>query len=191
MRKVGALYWVVLAAAAALFAWSRTRQGESIVEDLIEGGERRSPNELFPSDSLRDMLKKGERLVLTRYRLGDGGWTLGYGRFFRDGGAEPPVSIDESTADRWFNEDVEARGARWVRQYVTVPLLQHEFDALTHMAYNLSPGSFAVIANEVNAGGDPEEASLRYVRAGTNLERGLRIRRGREIALFRNGEYHV
>lgn len=140
--------------------------------------------DMQPSDQLVHMLKQGEALRLVRYRLGDGGWTIGYGRYFADGSAEPPERISADQAEAWFAEDIEARAARWVRAYVTVPLLQHEFDALVHMAFNLKPSSFKTIANAVNAGESPEAAGLRYIRAGTKLERGLRLRRGREVALY-------
>jgi lysozyme len=145
--------------------------------------------DMVPSDELRAMLKQGEALRLTRYRLGDGGWTLGYGRYFPDGDTPPPASITRETAEQWFAEDVEQRGARWVRAYVDRPLQQWEFDALTSMAFNLRPSSFRTIAEAVNAGEDPEAASLNYVRAGTNLEQGLRNRRAREIALYRQAVY--
>jgi lysozyme len=142
-----------------------------------------------PSANLVGMLKRGERLVLTRYELGDGGWTIGYGRFYPHNGPMPPERIDEYQAEAWFNEDIEARAARWVRAYVTVPLAQHQFDALVHMAFNLSPKSFRTIAAEVNAGNDPEAAAMKFIRAGTNLERGLRNRRAKELNLYRSGIY--
>lgn len=144
---------------------------------------------MYPSAELLDMLKRGEALSLSAYRLGDGGWTNGYGHYWPDGGAVPPSLITEDQAESQFAGDVEARAARWVRAYVTVPLTQYEFDALTHMAFNLKPSSFKTIADAVNDGADPEAAALRYVRAGSNLEAGLRNRRAREIALYRNGTY--
>lgn len=142
-----------------------------------------------PSLQLRSMLKRRERLALVRYRLGDGGWTIGYGRYFADGGELPPERIDQATAELWFEQDIEDRAARWVRAYVTVPLTQYQFDALVHIAYNLSPKSFKNIADAVNRGEDPEAQAMRYVRAGTDLERGLRIRRAEEMNLYRNGVY--
>lgn len=144
---------------------------------------------MVPSLEVLAMLKQGEALRLQRYRLGDGGWTIGYGRYYPDGGPTPPQSITRETAEAWFAEDVEARGARWVRAYVDVPLLQHQFDALVHIAFNLKPSSFKTVANAVNRGDDPEAAALQFIRAGTNLERGLRNRRSREIALYRQGVY--
>ncbi len=132
-------------------------------------------------------LKSFEKCSLTRYRLGDGGWTIGWGRYYPDGGEVPPERIDQATADAWFAEDVSERGERWVQAYVTVPLTQGQFDALVSMAFNLSPKSFRRIADAVNAGQDPEPIALQYVRAGTNLERGLRRRRAAEIAMYREG----
>lgn len=144
---------------------------------------------MTPSPQLVEVLKRSEALRLVRYRLGDGGWTNGYGHYWPDGGALPPERITRDEAEAQFADDIEARGAKWVRAYVTVDLTQNQFDALVSMAFNLSPKSFRNIANAVNAGQDPEEAALRYVLAGTDKESGLRNRRAREIALYREGIY--
>jgi lysozyme len=150
---------------------------------------------MLPSRALVDMLKlseaKGGQPALTPYRLGDGGWTLGFGRYYKDGGPLPPALITREQAEQWLSMDIEQRGARWVRAYIKVPLTQAQFDALVHMAYNLSPGAFQTIAEAVNRGEDPEATALQYVRAGTNLEAGLRARRGHELALFRQGVYRM
>ena len=130
-------------------------------------------------------LQQFERLALTPYRLGDGGATIGWGRFYTDKGPPPPASIDRATADEWFSIDVIDRAEKWVKAYVTAPLTQPQFDALVSMAYNLSPRSFRTIADAVNAGDDPEAAALQYVRAGSSLERGLRRRRASELAMYR------
>ncbi len=133
-----------------------------------------------------DAIKAREGLRLQRYRLGDGGWTIGYGRYFPDSGGPPPESITREQAEAWLVEDIEAKAARWVRAYVTAPLTQSQFDALASMAFNLSPKSFRTIAEAVNRGEDPEDAAMVFVRAGTNLERGLRNRRAEELALYRS-----
>lgn len=134
-------------------------------------------------------LQAREGLRLVRYRLGDGGYTIGFGRYFPDGGPIPPDTIDRATAEAWFVQDVAQKGERWVRAYVTVPLLQHEFDALVSMAFNLRPASFKTIADAVNRGEDPEAAAMVFTRPGTNLERGLVNRRVAELAIFRAGDY--
>lgn len=144
---------------------------------------------LVPSAQLVAMLKRRERLSLTRYDLGDGGHTIGYGHFEPHGGRELPATITREQAEAWFADDIEARAARWVRAYVTAPQTQHQFDALVHMAFNLSPKSFRKIAAAVNVGDDPEATALQFIRAGTNLENGLRNRRREEMNLYRHGVY--
>jgi len=142
--------------------------------------------QMYVSQAGVEHLSQFEGLSLTRYRLGDGGWTIGRGRYYPDGGPVPPERISLETADAWFAQDIDDRGVRWVRAYVTAPLTQAQFDALVSMAYNLRPSSFKQIAEAVNAGEDPEAAALRFVRAGTNLEKGLRRRRALELAMYRS-----
>jgi lysozyme len=142
--------------------------------------------QMYVSQAGVDHLAQFEGLSLTRYRLGDGGYTIGRGRYYPDGGPVPPERISLETADAWFAQDIDDRGVRWVRAYVTAPLMQAQFDALVSMAYNLRPASFKQIAAAVNAGEDPEAAALRFVRAGTHLEKGLRRRRTLELALYRS-----
>lgn len=136
------------------------------------------------SEAMKKRLKKREALMLNRYQLGDGGWTIGYGRFYKSGGPLPPASIDRDTAERWFTEDLVERGEKWVKLYVSVPVTQNQFDALVSMAYNLRPSSFKRIAEAVNQGQDPTPIAMEYTRPGTNLERGLIARREEELSIF-------
>jgi lysozyme len=202
---------IAIAAAAVVAAWLLTRNTDTIDDSTVDDdAPDQSPDwqdeiaatmfrarstligspvaSLMPSQALIAHLHEFEQLRLTRYRLGDGGWTIGWGRYFPDGGEEPPERITRETADQWFSVDVDERGARWVRAYVTRPLQQHEFDALVSMAYNLTPKSFRTIAEAVNHFEDPAAAALRFVRAGTNLERGLRRRRAAELAMFNGND---
>lgn len=139
---------------------------------------------LSTSEAMKARLKQREGLRLNRYRLGDGGYTIGYGRYYPDGGALPPETIDLATAEAWFTNDLVERGEKWVKLYVTAPINQGQFDALTSMAYNLSPKSFKNIATAVNNGEDPAPVAMRYTRPGTNLERGLIARRNEELGIF-------
>lgn len=144
-----------------------------------------SPAEYFStSDAMRARLQVREGLRLQRYRLGDGGWTIGYGRFYPDGGEVPPEQIDSATAEQWFQIDLAERGERWVKTYISIPISQRQFDALVSMAYNLRPSSFKRIADAVNAGEDPAPIAMQYTRPGTNLERGLIARRQEELGIF-------
>lgn len=71
-----------------------------------------------------------------------------------------------------------------IKQCVTAPLHQGEYDAYTSLAYNIGPGAFcgSTLVRKVNAGdyaGACREI-LRWDRAGGRVVRGLTIRRQAE-----------
>lgn len=145
--------------------------------------------DMYASEELRNMLKSRERLRLERYNIGDGGYTIGYGHFEKDIN-KVPARITHDEAEAMFDRDLAERAEKWVRLYVEVPLMQYEFDALTHIAYNLSPKGFKKFADSVNAGqgiGPVAEASVSWVAA--HLQNGIRNRRNEEVALYNLGQY--
>jgi len=144
-----------------------------------------SASSMTTSPEMIARLKARERLMLARYELGDGGWSIGYGHFTPYSQTPPPASISREEAEAMFLRDLEDRAQRWVRAYVTVPLTQSQFDALVSMAFNLSPASFCTIAEVVNAGGDPREQAMKFVRPDKpHLTQGLINRREEELAWY-------
>jgi lysozyme len=82
------------------------------------------------------------------------------------------------------------RGYKWVRLYVSVPVTQNQFDALTHIAYNMSPKGFKRFADAVNAGeGIDQIADDSVFWVAANFQNGIRARRAQEVALFNDGVY--
>lgn len=150
-----------------------------------------SPQLMAPSQELASWLRKKESFSATKYDLGDGGVTIGYGWFEPHRRAHlMPNTISEPDARDIFYRQLEERGARWVREYVRVPLTQNEFDAFTSMAYNLKPSSFMRIASALNNGDDWRAVALEFVRPDRpELTRGLINRRNAEIAMFDQGVY--
>jgi lysozyme len=146
---------------------------------------------LSPSPELVAWLKGREKFSADKYQLGDGGVTIGWGHYEPFGPAADalPDHITQLEGDQLFAADLQSRGVDQVRKYVMVPLTQNQFDALVSLAFNLSPHSFATIADAVNAGEGIDPAAYNYVRAGTNLEAGLRKRRDAEVAMFNDGTY--
>lgn len=144
---------------------------------------------MSPSAQLVARLKQSEGLRLTRYALGDGGWTIGYGHYSTNL-ADIPATCTQAQADAWFASDLQLKAVKWVQLYVTVPLTQNQFDALVDVAYNMSPRGFRQFANAVNAGqgiDDIANASVAWVSPA--LQNGIQNRRNSEMAMYDNGDY--
>lgn len=197
MAAVGYVVWRDWQAAAAVAAQSgedytmldslsdTVDELTGAVTDMVNRG---PVADMQPSAEVRQDIKSSESLKLTRYNLGDGVWTIGYGHAGSYLAIPETCTLDQ--AEAWFDDDIESRAAKWVRLYVRVPLTQYEFDALVHIAYNMSPRSFRKFADQVNAGQGIEamaEASIGWVPA--NLQNGIRNRRNREVAMFNRGIY--
>jgi len=75
---------------------------------------------------------------------------------------------------------------------VTVPLAQHQFDALVSFTFNEGIGSLAksTLLKDVNAGDDADVAAqfMRWTKVGTTVSQGLVNRRRNEVKLW-NGEF--
>lgn len=163
---------------------------DDVLDPRDVNARRFSPSMMVASEELATWLRAKEKFVGKKYELGDGGVTIGYGWFEPYSRAHlMPDTISEPDARAKFYEHLESRGSQWVRLYVLVPLTQNEFDALTSMAYNLSPQSFRRIADALNRGEDWRAVAFEFTRPGTDLERGLINRRNAEIAMFEQGVY--
>ena len=106
-----------------------------------------------------------------------GVWTIGFGT---TAGVKPNQSITPVVALQRKIEDIQKfEGA--IKQCVTVPLHQYEYDAYLSLAYNIGPTAFcgSTLARKLNAS-DYEGACkeiLRWNRAGGQVVKGLDNRR--------------
>ncbi len=77
-----------------------------------------------------------------------------------------------------------------VKRILTVPLLQHQYDALVSFAYNPG-GRLAKVIRHINSG--KEKEAMRQIAAantsGGEILQGLTARRKREIGLYKFGRY--
>lgn len=89
-----------------------------------------------PSQSAVDLIKASEGLRLTAYRDSAGILTIGYGS---TGGIKPGQTITPDQAEAMLVDDLD-EAAEAVRQLVTVPLTQGQFDALCSFVFNLGAG---------------------------------------------------
>ena len=159
----------------------------------IEILRRRPPSELYPSKAAVDLIRHFEGLSLTGYLDPIGIPTIGYGRTGPVAVVGARITLAE--ADALLDEDV-AKHAQIVRDQITVPLTQGEFDALASLAFNLGyiPKSLkaCLIGGVTDAGkvmtpGSYGSALLQFprnCRAGGKPLKGLYRRRMAEACLF-------
>jgi lysozyme len=133
-------------------------------------------------------------------------WTIGYGHAMYPEQMRIP-STPEGMARRkafplrpednrvWSVEEIDellvkdvVRFERAVLRFISVPLKQHEFDALISAVYNLGPGWLqrSQVRQKINRGDKKGamESLLKYNKGGGVVLRGLDRRRKDEVALF-------
>lgn len=192
----------VLAVTAFLWLkWAQDNADKNQQEDLLDTAKTKADemqkmidgsypvDEMTTSAQMLQVLKRRERLRLTRYELGDGGYTWGYGHWSRKPDALP-MTITADQAEEIFADDVKNRGEKWVKLYVKVDLSQNEFDALVSIAFNLSPQSFKKFAASVNRGlGIRSIAQESIAWAGAQFKNGITNRRTEEVRIYETGQY--
>ena len=129
-------------------------------------------------------------------KTGGAPWTIGWGHTGPE--VKKGMQITQYEADRLFLQDL-AEFEAGVMRLVKVKITQGMFDALVSFAYNCGLDEDADTKAEglgdstllklVNAG-KFKEAALefgKWISKGTNVEKGLRARRAKEVTLFLEG----
>jgi len=145
-----------------------------------------------------DLIKRFEGLELQAYKDIAGIWTIGYGytggypkSFFLPGVVSSEDVITEEQAEELLREALKPREDA-VRDLVSVPLNQNQFDALVSFIYNIGVGAFerSTARKRLNKG-DYEGAAdaLTWFKKATvdgvlRPVEGLTRRREAEAALF-------
>ncbi len=134
-----------------------------------------------------DLIKRYEGLSLTAYpdpATGGEPWTIGYGT---TAGVRPGMTISSARAEEMLHADL-AQFETAVDRLVTVPLKQHQFDALVSFTYNLGEGNLrsSTLLKKLNAGDYAGAAAQfeRWVTAAGKPLPGLVKRRAAERAMF-------
>ncbi len=124
------------------------------------------------------------------------GATIGYGHLVKPG-EDFRGGITEVQAINLLRSDI-AMAERAVRDNITVPITQNQYDALVSLAYNIGNGAFAnsTVVQYIN---NPDFISSRYPtleaawrawnRSQGTVSNGLINRRNYEWNLYNNGLY--
>lgn len=132
-------------------------------------------------------LREGSRT--TAYQDSVGVWTIGVGHTAAAGEPHPKRGMTITTAevDEILQRDLRATETV-VDRYVTVPLEQHEFDALVSLVFNVGSGAFSrsTVRRRLNAGNrrGAADAFLMWNKAGGRVVAGLTTRRRAEREQF-------
>jgi len=134
------------------------------------------------TDNCIQLIKRFEGLYLKAYVCPAGVLTIGYGH---TRGVKPGDEINELQAEIYLREDVEACEIQL--NYLTLPINQHQFDALCSFIFNLGIGNFmqSTLLKKLKAG-DKTAADeiLRWDKSGGKVLPGLTARRKAEYDLF-------
>jgi len=138
------------------------------------------------------LIKSFESCSLTAYQVPGDIPTIGWGNTYYEDNSKVKLgqTITQRRADQLFENLVNRDFASLVTETITVPLTQHQFDALCSYAYNVAPKTFrnSPIVMMVNA--DPTNPKISEVwvktnvRPGSKFTKGLTRRRTAEAKLY-------
>lgn len=163
---------------------------------IVDTGQKQPPTAI--SDRGLELIGRFEGLRTELYNDVAGHCTIGYGHLVHHGNCDGSeleefrAGISQQRALDLLRIDAQD-AATAVRDGVTVPLNQQQFDALVSFTFNVGAAAFSgsTLRKRLNNGeydAVPDELN-RWVRAGGVVQPGLVKRRGEEGVLFRDGVY--
>jgi lysozyme len=131
------------------------------------------------SDIGLNVLKEREGVRLTAYKDSVGVWTIGWGH---TAGVKRGDRITRETAEAYLAADIDTHAAP-ILAAVTVPLEDHEADALVSVAFNIGVGGFkrSTFLRKLNAG---DKAGCAEALLDWNKPPEIKTRRAAERAQF-------
>lgn len=139
---------------------------------------------LTVSERLVNMIKKYEGFRANPYTCPGGILTIGYGTTMKPG---QYTSITKDQADGILRKTISGF-ERSVKNLVTVPLNQNQFDALVSFAYNVGAGALkrSTLLKKLNSGDYQAAANefSKFVKSNGKVLQGLVKRREEERNLF-------
>lgn len=142
----------------------------------------------------KDIIKEFESFRAMSYKCSAGKMTIGWGHVILPG-EKIPVPITKEKGEELLSKDLE-QVEKCIEKNITVPLSQHEFDALASLTFNIGVSAFrgSTLRWKLNQGlrkeaaeeflrwnkfTDPEDGKLK-------VAEGLDRRRKKERELFLN-----
>jgi lysozyme len=148
-------------------------------------------SKLTTSNKGIELIKLFEGFSATSYICSGGKCTIGYGHVILD--HEKYSTISENEAEEVLRMDLQ-RAERVILRNIEPPLLQHQFDSLVSLVFNIGGAAFqrSTLRQKINSLQGLEDISrefTRWVYAGGALVKGLIKRRAAEAMLYSANEY--
>ena len=139
------------------------------------------------------LVKHFEGLFLTAYQCPAGIWTIVYGHTglkHNDGTVKKGRKITSEQAEMLLGFDLNTKYGPAVQKMLTVPVQQHEMDALVSFHFNTGSLGKSTLLKKLNAGdrSGAAEEFLRWTRAAGKVLPGLLRRRRAERHMFLTGQ---
>lgn len=139
------------------------------------------------SENAYNLITAFEGFSSVPYVCPSGKLTIGWGHIIRDG-EKFSIPLSDYEAALLLEKDVE-KAEKAVNRLITIPLEQHEFDALVSFTFNVGVLALqrSTLRQKLNRDEDREEVAdefLKWVYAGGRKLRGLVRRRIAERNLF-------
>ena len=139
-----------------------------------------------------DEIKRSEGLELKAYKRKGDVWTIGYGSTYYEDNSRIKQGdvITAERAESLLKFKVEKEYLPQLKRLVKVPLNDNQLSAMLSLIYNIGAGNLRKSKLLILVNNNPNDLAIKpqwlvtNIRVGSQFEKGLRLRRMREVELY-------
>ena len=137
-------------------------------------------------------IKRSEGLELKAYKRKGDVWTIGYGSTYYEDNSRIKEGdvITAERAESLLKLKVEKEYLPQLKRLVKVPLNDNQLSAMLSLIYNIGAGNLRKSKLLILVNNNPNDLAIKpqwlvtNIRVGSQFEKGLRLRRKREVELY-------
>jgi len=137
-------------------------------------------------------IKRSEGLELKAYKRKGDVWTIGYGSTYYEDNSRIKQGdvITAERAESLLKLKVEKEYLPQLKRLVKVPLNDNQLSAMLSLIYNIGAGNLRKSKLLILVNNNPNDLAIKpqwlitNIRVGSQFEKGLRLRRNREVELY-------
>ena len=139
-----------------------------------------------------DEIKRSEGLELKAYKRKGDVWTIGYGSTYYEDNTRIKEGdvITAERAESLLKLKIEKEYLPQLKRLVKVPLNDNQLSAMLSLIYNIGAGNLRKSKLLILVNNNPNDLAIKpqwlvtNIRVGSQFEKGLRLRRKREVELY-------